>query len=195
MIEAVAGVVLGEVGGGGEIHAQDVTDGIGVFITTQTADDDAAGVGTFGVDGMQGVIEPAHKVGAGRRGGLGMLGGGHETELHVLEDAFPCLAIFSHGGGCGKGFQREGALSGGVVMALQAVAGDEGLDGLVKGKLRCGRTQVPVPPRPSLPGGCAEKNDAGGGGYCRGRTHGRGGVFQGNSENGELSRVMEGFPR
>ena len=60
VVEAVAGIVGGELFGGAEIDAEQVADGVGIFVAIEAMGDGAAGVGLLVVIGL-------YRVRSGRR--------------------------------------------------------------------------------------------------------------------------------
>ena len=135
VVEAVARVVLGEVVGGPEVHAEEVAHAVVVLGAVQPPRGDAAGVGRGeGVRAGERRLDPLDD-------GLPLLladggepGRGHHPRAHLLDDLLP-------DGGVGRNRSRR-AVGGEVqvrvlhelVVALVAGAGEDGLDRRVEGR-------------------------------------------------------------
>ncbi len=142
VIEAVAGIVGGEVFVGLEIDGQEIADGVAIFVAVEAVGDDAAGVG---FDGLIEIVEAGLDV-AGERGNFfgGRLGdarGRHLAGAEPLEDDLPAIAIF------GKRLRVEEDLNvhsaGGELRIVTAGADvlEEGVDGGVEGGVIGGRSE------------------------------------------------------
>jgi hypothetical protein len=182
VVETVAAVVLRKICGGVEAHAEEILHGVFVFLAIEAAEDDAAGVGAAGIDGVEDAFERGEEGGPGGGRGLFGLGRGHEFVGDVFEHAFPGFAVGAGGDGQGKAVEGEVAFGRAAAVAFVAGLVEEGCDAAVEDELRRRFAEAPPPVGPALVRGAAEDRGEG--------------EQQGNEKEAHGDRLWaSGFPR
>ena len=134
VVEAVAGVVGGEIFFGAELDAEQVADGVGVFGAIQAAGGDAAGVRLHVAVMRSNSACTIFDEGVDLRGvGLGHRLRGHFAVLDALDNPLPAFAMLGEGRGGSEDSQVQAALGEAVIVAGGAVFVEEGQDGFFEG--------------------------------------------------------------
>ena len=128
VVEAVAGIVGGELFGGAEIDAQQVADGVGIFVAIEAMGHGAAGIGLLVLVGFREFgLDDADEGRHGFRRGAWDAGRRHFASLQFGEDFDPAVAIGRDRGGLEVGGNVQIA---GIELGVMAVIADLNEDGL-----------------------------------------------------------------